>query len=101
MAAVPKLMYRGTPPNTTAVSLTVPAGYRWVLTNVVLQNSTAGAVTGTIVIASVPIVVAALAAGQQYVLDCRQVLNAGDVMTAQASVGTVLSFHLSGVEQGI
>lgn len=103
MAAVPKVLYRSAPNSTAAVTTGPAVGYRWIITNLIIVNSTAATTsTATILLNGVTLVALSLAAGQQYILDCRQVLDAGaTALSVQTSVASTLNFHISGVEQGV
>jgi hypothetical protein len=103
LASLPTVLYRGILPDTTQpVRVTVPTGKRWIITNLVLTNTspTPGApTTATVALDGVPLIAEAfLDPGALLTLDCAQVLDTGKSVTLRASSAATVAAHLSGVE---
>lgn len=100
MANVPTLFFRGLITTTTVgVVATVPAGKKWVVTNIIAANVHSAARTTTIQLDGVTLLQSLnLGVGGQYTLDCTQVLVAGDTIGASSSTASGITLHVSGVE---
>lgn len=102
MAAVPKALYRAAPASTAAQTVTVPAGLRWIVTSVVVQSSsTTTSSQITIALDGIWLCSQVIPATGLFVLDCKQVLDAGKVLSVTSSVASTLNVNISGVEQGV
>ena len=98
MASLPKVLYRGQPP-VAAATVTVPAAKQWIVTSVVVSNSTATATTFRIDLAGVRLIPdVTLDPAAVFTMDCTQVLNSGDVLAVKAGTASAISMHISGVE---
>lgn len=103
MATSPKGFYRALAPITTAMAtLTVPAGKRWVVTNVVASNATAAAVAVTVQLDGVALVPAqSVPASGTVSLTCTQVVEAGGTVKVGAATAAAVGVHISGVEMDL
>jgi hypothetical protein len=98
MAIIQKALARKAAATTSETVYTVPADTSAIVTNVVVANANASAKTVTISLDGVPIISGGVVNGNDtIVMDIRQVLAAGDTVTAFAS-STDISIHISGVE---
>jgi hypothetical protein len=100
MANTPKLLHRSV--LTTSESPrteTVPAGKRWIVTNIVLTNTSPDAGTATIELDGTALVPGVrLDPTAILTVDCAQVLDSGKTITLYASVADSIAAHVSGVE---
>lgn len=88
--------------STSPRTATVPAGKRWIVTNIVLANTAAVARTVTVELAGITLVPAApLEPGAILTVDCAQVLDAGATLKLYASTGAAIAAHVSGVESDL
>lgn len=103
MATSPKVLHRSTLPNASAPqSETVPAGKRWVITNVIFSNYSTISSLVTMTLGGVSLINAMqLAPGAVFTLDCTQVLEAGGTFTINADASGRISAHVSGVEMDV
>ena len=99
MATITKTMVRGAATTNTATTLyTVPASTTAVVTNIVVANTAASSGTFTLALDSVALFSAVtIAANSSAVVDLKQNLTTGKLITGGASA-TTISFHISGVE---
>jgi hypothetical protein len=99
MATLSKALFRGAATTTTTTTLyTVPASTTTVVTNIVVTNTAASAGTFTIGLAGTSLATATtVSANNSTVIELKQVLAAGQVLTGGASA-TSINFHISGVE---
>lgn len=99
MATTSKALFRGAATTTVGTTLyTVPSATTTVVTNIAVTNTAATAGTFTIGLAGTALhTTAAIAANSTAYIDCKQVLNATNVITGGASA-TTINFHISGVE---
>lgn len=99
MPVVSKVLFRGAATTSTGTTLyTTPAGSTAIVTNIVIENSSATSSTFTLALNSVPIATAvSVAAGSITVIDMKQVLPASQTITGGAST-TAVDIHISGVE---
>ena len=99
MATTPKVLFRGAATTTTSTTLyTVPAATTTVVTNIVVTNTDAADGTYTLGLDGTNLATTVTVGGyDSTVLDIKQVLSAGDLITGGASA-TTINFHISGVE---
>lgn len=98
MATSTKALARTAAATTSTTLYTVPAGSSAVVTNIVIANPTAAAVTATVALDSISLVPAvSIAANSVFGFDLKQVLAASKTITGFAS-STSVTFHISGVE---
>jgi len=98
MPTVSKALARTAAAVTNTTLYTVPAGTTAIVTNIVVDNTSAAAQTFTINLDGVALLSAApLAAGASAFFDLKQTLAATKTITASASA-TSVTFHISGVE---
>ncbi|XVV02758.1 hypothetical protein ACQPW3_36225 [Actinosynnema sp. CA-248983] len=81
---------------------TVPAGKRWVLTNLILTNFETGVTAATLTSVRLDGIYLfqdlSLNPAAVFTLDCAQVLEAGDTIQAWANDISAVALHASGVE---
>lgn len=99
MAVVSKVLFRGAATTSTGTTLyTTPAGSTAVVTNIVICNPTASAVTASMTINSIDLLGSvSIAANSSAFFDLKQVVPATQIIAGSAS-STSVDFHLSGVE---
>lgn len=99
MTATPKALSRGLLTATSATLYTVPAATTTIITNIVLANTSATAVSVTIALDGVAIVPATSVPANTVVpFDLRQALAATKTITGSASTAAVVGCHISGAE---
>ncbi len=98
MPNIVKKLARGSLTTSEATLYTTPASTNAVVTNIVLTNTTAAAITGTIKLSTVEVLSGvSVSANGVLALDIKQVLDAGELIQGNASaVG--LRVHISGME---
>lgn len=101
MANIPvPLLRQVLPVSGSPVTKTVPAGKIWIITNIVLVNYSANTVSAwvslnnIVLIPNIPLSASAILTFD----DFRQVLSAGQTLSASASLATSITAHISGVE---
>jgi hypothetical protein len=101
MATTPLAIYRGAATTNTATTLnTVPSGKTWIITNIVVTNTSASLQSYTLGLDGVSIAnTVSISANDSVVIDMKQVLAASKTVTGGASA-TSVTFHISGVELG-
>lgn len=94
-----KVLYRGSASTTTTTTLyTVPANTTAVVTSIVVSNTAGVAATFTMALDAVKLAeTVTVGAYDSTIIDLKQVLYAGDLITGGASA-TTINFHISGVE---
>lgn len=98
MANTVKKLNRGALPTSLGTLYTTPSATTAVVTNIVLTNTTAASVAGTIKLGGQEVLSAAsVAANGLLALDLKQVLEAGDLIEGLASASG-LKVHISGME---
>lgn len=98
MAVVSKVLARTVAATTSTTLYTTPAGSTAVVTNIVICNPTAAAVTASITINSIDLLGSVpIAANSVFAFDLKQVVPATQVIAGSAS-STAVDFHISGVE---
>lgn len=101
MANTPKVLHRGTL-SPTPRTATVPTGKRWIITNLVLANTTTAPHSATVALDGVTLVPGViLDPGAILTLDCTQVLDAGKSIRLTASGGSAVAAHVCGVESDL
>lgn len=99
MADTLKNLYTGTLTDSSADLYTVPALTKTIITEVVLANKTAGAVSGSILIGTTNIVPAkSIPANDALVIKLYTVLEAAEVIKGLAGAATSIDCRISGVE---
>ena len=101
MATTPIAIYRGAASTTTTTTLgTVPAGKTWIITNIVVTNTSSSLQSYTLSLDGVSIATSVgISANDSVAIDMKQVLAATKVVAGGASA-TSVNFHISGVEIG-
>jgi hypothetical protein len=99
MANTAKALFRGAATTTTSTVLnTVPSATTWIITNIVVTNTSSTGYTFTLSLDDVAIHTATSIAGNSTVyIDCKQVLGALKTIKGGAS-NTAVNFHISGME---
>jgi len=98
MAVTSKVLARTAAATTSTTLYTTPAGTTAVVTNIVICNPTAAAVTASMTINSIDLLGSvSIAAYSSAFFDLKQVLNATQTISGSAS-STSVDFHISGVE---
>lgn len=98
MAITQKALARKAAALSSETVYTVPANTSAIVTNIVVANANASAKTVTISLDGIPIISGGVVNGNDtIVMDIRQVLAAGKLITASAS-STDINIHISGVE---
>lgn len=99
MAVTPKALVRTTLTASSATLYTVPAATYAVVTNIILSNTTASAVTTTLVFDGVSLLTAvSVPANSTTTIDLRQVLATTKTITGLASTAAAIGCHISGTE---
>ena len=98
MATVTKALARTAAATSSTTLYTVPAGTTTVVTNIVICNPTASAVTASMTINAIDLLGSvSIAANSTAFFDLKQVIPATQVIAGSAS-STSVDFHISGVE---
>jgi hypothetical protein len=98
MATISKALARTAAATTTATLYTVPASTTTIVTNIVVDNTSASAQTFTINLNGISILSAAtIDANASAFFDLKQVISATQTISGFASA-TSVNFHISGVE---
>ena len=98
MATTSKVLFRGAASTSNTTLYTVPSATTAVVTNIVIANPTAAAITATLLLNDVELVGAiSVAANSSAFFDLKQVLSATQTIKGSAS-STSADFHISGVE---
>ena len=99
MATTPKAFYRGAATTNTATTLnTVPSGKTWIVTNILVTNTSASLQSYSLSLDGVSIATTVAISGyDSIVIDMKQVLAATKIISGGASA-TSVNFHISGVE---
>jgi hypothetical protein len=98
MATTPTVFFRGAATTTTSTVLsTVPASTTYIVTNIVVTNTSGSSGTFTLALDGVAIATTvAIAANATTFIDMKQVLATTKTITGGASATTV-NFHITGV----
>jgi hypothetical protein len=98
MATVTKVLARTTAATSSTTLYTVPSATTAVVTNIVICNPTAAAVTASMTINAIDLLGSvSIAANSTAFFDLKQVIPATQVIAGSAS-STSVDFHISGVE---
>jgi hypothetical protein len=98
MAVISKALFRGAASTSSTTLYTVPSSTTAIITNIVVDNTSASAQTFTINLDGVAILSSApLDANASAFFDLKQVLATTKTITGLASA-TSVNFHISGVE---
>jgi hypothetical protein len=98
MATVSKVLARTAAATSSTTLYTVPSATTTVVTNIVICNPTASAVTASMTINAIDILGSvSIAANSTAFFDLKQVIPATQVIAGSAS-STSVDFHISGVE---
>ena len=98
MATVTKALARTAAAVTSTTLYTVPSATTTVVTNIVICNPTASAVTASMTINAIDLLGSvSIAANSSAFFDLKQVIPATQVIAGSAS-STSVDFHISGVE---
>ena len=98
MAVVSKVLARTAATTTSTTLYTTPAGSTAVVTNIVICNPTAAAVTASLLLNDIDLLGSvSIAANSVFGFDLKQVLPASQTIKGLAS-STSVDFHISGVE---
>ena len=98
MATVTKVLARTAAATSSTTLYTVPAGTTTVVTNIIICNPTAAAVTASMTINAIDFLGSiSLAANSTAFFDVKQVIPATQIIAGSAS-STSVDFHISGVE---
>ena len=98
MATVTKALARVAAATSSTTLYTVPAATTTVVTNIVICNPTASAVTASMTINAIDLLGSvSIAANSSAFFDLKQVIPATQVIAGSAS-STSVDFHISGVE---
>ena len=98
MATTTKVLARTAAATSSTTLYTTPAGTTAVVTNIVICNPTASAVTASMTLNAIDLLGSvSIAANSSAFFDLKQVLNATQVIAGSAS-STSVDFHISGVE---
>lgn len=98
MPTVSKVLARTAAATTSTTLYTTPAGSTAVVTNIVICNPTASAVTASMTINSIDLLGSvSIAANSVFGFDLKQVIPATQILAGSAS-STSVDFHVSGVE---
>lgn len=98
MAVVSKALFRGAASTTSTTLYTTPTGSTAVVTNIVVCNPTAAAITASILLDDIDLIGSvSIAANSTFAFDLKQVLAANKTIKGLASSISV-DFHISGVE---
>ena len=101
MATTPIVIYRGAASTTTTTTLnTVPSGKTWIITNILVTNTTNAGGSYTLALDGINIATGVtIGASDTTVIDLKQVLGASKTITGGASA-TTINIHISGIEIG-
>ena len=100
MANLPKQFVRASASLTSATLATIAANKTGIITSISITNTTAAAITATILFNDVEYISAAsVAANDTMIIETKTVLAAGETIKGFAS-STSVKFHISGVEVG-
>jgi hypothetical protein len=98
MATVTKALARTAAATSSTTLYTVPSATTTVVTNIVICNPTASAVTASMTINAIDLLGAvSVAANSSAFFDLKQVIPATQIIAGSAS-STSVDFHISGVE---
>lgn len=98
MATTSKALFRGAAATTSTTLYTVPSATTAIVTNIVVDNTSATAQTFTINLDGIALISSApIAANASAFFDLKQALATTKTITGLASATTV-TFHISGVE---
>lgn len=98
MAVVSKVLARTAAATSNTTLYTTPSGSTAVVTNIVICNPTASAVTASLLLNGIDLLGSvSVAANTSAFFDLKQVLNATQTISGSAS-STSVDFHISGVE---
>lgn len=98
MATTAKALFRGAATTTSTTLYTVPSATTTIVTNIVVDNTSASAQTFTINLDGIALLSsAAIDANASAFFDLKQALAATKTITGLASA-TSVTFHISGVE---
>jgi hypothetical protein len=98
MATITKVLARTAASTSSTTLYTVPAATTTVVTNIVICNPTASAVTASMTINAIDLLGSvSLAANSSAFFDLKQVIPATQIIAGSAS-STSVDFHISGVE---
>ena len=98
MATTSKALFRGAAATSSATLYTVPSSTTTIVTNIVVDNTSASAQTFTINLDGIALLSsAAIDANASAFFDLKQALAATKTITGLASA-TSVTFHISGVE---
>jgi hypothetical protein len=98
MATVTKALARVAAATSSTTLYTVPAATTTVVTNIVICNPTASAVTASMTINAIDLLGSvSIAANSSAFFDLKQVIPATQIIAGSAS-STSVDFHISGVE---
>ena len=98
MATVTKALARTAAATTSTTLYTVPSATTTVVSNIVICNPTASAVTASMTINAIDLLGSvSIAANSTAFFDLKQVIPATQVIAGSAS-STAVDFHISGVE---
>lgn len=98
MATASKVFARTAAATTSTTLYTTPSGSTAVVTNIVICNPTASAVTASLLLNDIDLLGSvSVAANSSAFFDLKQVLNATQTIKGLAS-STSVDFHISGVE---
>lgn len=98
MATTTKVLFRGAAATSSTTLYTSPSLTTAVVTNIVIANPTASAVTASLLLNDIDLVGSvSVAANSSAFFDLKQVLPAGQTIKGSAS-STSVDFHISGVE---
>jgi hypothetical protein len=98
MATVTKALARTAAATTSTTLYTVPSATTTVVSNIVICNPTASAVTASLTINAIDLLGSvSIAANSSAFFDLKQVIPATQVIAGSAS-STSVDFHISGVE---
>jgi hypothetical protein len=98
MPTVSKVLARTAAATTSTTLYTTPSGSTAVVTNIVICNPTASAVTASMTINSIDLLGSvSIAANSVFSFDLKQVIPATQILAGSAS-STAVDFHVSGVE---
>jgi hypothetical protein len=98
MATVTKVLARTAAATSSTTLYTVPSATTAVVTNIVICNPTASAVTASITINAIDLLGSvSIAANSVFGFDLKQVVPATQIIAGSAS-STSVDFHISGVE---
>jgi hypothetical protein len=98
MATISKALFRGAATTSSTTLYTVPSATTAVVTNIVICNPTASAVTASMTINAIDLLGSvSIAANSVFGFDLKQVVPATEIIAGSAS-STSVDFHISGVE---